>query len=649
MTKKKSVRGLRDGTCTASAAEIEAASQERPDLKEYEKNYLCGTCCIGWDTIEEFMQHITSHEHGFHKERNAARMVPGLGFCGACYCIMQCEMNWNKHTTGVKHKKCVASLEAAEALGADRQSQNYIYPLSCQVKGELGPPMPSTDINCQEANRHGFGHGGAMARNTPIVGMNYITKLPPDHISTATRQLAGDKQGGVFYCSLCEEEFVFYHRSRHLNGAEHRTKYLAAHHSERLEDVKSVKYRVLKLLYHCAQVEEDEKKNSTTEAKSLRRLFFAVPRTGHRDALPRPEREKIQAERYSLSRAAGVSPSLDYPGRRGRGRDFAKRRNMNFDIDSVPLGRPTQHRSRSRSRERSPESRYRRDQRSFRDPGGDSRDSRKPQLSEGARAFLKNSDRTQDNFPSGSVDPYAATGLDAYGVQRSADRYAALGIHHPWEDPSLLEQGGGGMMGIDHSGHAMNHGYRQTPEATEAIAALDVLEKFAGIQAASEVKKKIEEMKKSVLSGHGIGADAIVQMASSLKPSRSAAPPMPPLPPMPNPPVGYPQANQYNSFLSPDSCPQGRGGFASRRGGAGPSGSYPTDTHGYPTYTNQPVGYGQPKPPVPPTYGAMNTGPQTKFYTKSKSGKEFLPITEALGDQPDYSATAPGSMYKHNY
>ena len=40
-------------------------------------------------------------------------------------------------------------------------------------------------------------------------------------------------------------------------------------------------------------------------------------------------------------------------------------------------------------------------------------------------------------------------------------------------------------MGIDHSGHAMNHGYRQTPEATEAIAALDVLEKFAGIQAAS--------------------------------------------------------------------------------------------------------------------------------------------------------------------
>ena len=43
--------------------------------------------------------------------------------------------------------------------------------------------------------------------------MNYITKLPPDHISTATRQLAGDKQGGVFYCSLCEEEFVFYHRS----------------------------------------------------------------------------------------------------------------------------------------------------------------------------------------------------------------------------------------------------------------------------------------------------------------------------------------------------------------------------------------------------------------------------------------------------
>lgn len=39
---------------------------------------------------------------------------------------------------------------------------------------------------------------------------------------------------------------------------------------------------------------------------------------------------------------------------------------MNFDIDSVPLGRPTQHRSRSRSRERSPESRYRRDQRSFR-------------------------------------------------------------------------------------------------------------------------------------------------------------------------------------------------------------------------------------------------------------------------------------------
>ena len=55
------------------------------------------------------------------------------------------------------------------------------------------------------------------------------------------------------------------------------------------------------------------------------------------------------------------------------------------------------------------------------------------------------------------------------------------------------------------------------------------------------MKKKIEEMKKSVLSGHGIGADAIVQMASSLKPSRSAAPPMPPLPPMPNPPVGYPQ------------------------------------------------------------------------------------------------------------
>lgn len=93
---------------------------------------------------------------------------------------MQCEMNWNKHTTGVKHKKCVASLgrpgymmnvnkpqsvslnldryslekfwkffyfdswiwpntpsEAAEALGAEKQSQNYIYPLSCQIKGTV--------------------------------------------------------------------------------------------------------------------------------------------------------------------------------------------------------------------------------------------------------------------------------------------------------------------------------------------------------------------------------------------------------------------------------------------------------------------------------------------------------------------------------
>jgi len=420
---------------------------------------------------------------------------------------------------------------------------------------------------------------------------------------------------------------VFYHRSRHLHGAAHRTKYLAAHFPERLEDVKSVKYRVMKLLYHTAQVEEEDIANATTEAKSLRRLFNAVPKTGHR--------ELTQAERNARY---GVRPSQrgrgdDDPGRRGRGRDFAKRRNMNFDIDSVPY-------SRAPRRSRSPESDYRRERREGAKRGFDQGPrgvERKPLLSAAARSFLKNSDRSQENFPSGSHDPSAMTGLDHYGIQRSADRYASLGIRHPWEDPSALSQSasGSGNMEVDSRG-------TDTPEAAEALAALAVLEKFAGAQAQQDVSKKIDEMKRGVLSGNGIGADSIVAMAGSLVPSSAAPPPV-----VGYPSAAYPQPGQQPHGYGPPGPPHMPPMPHGPPGHHGPP-SYPTDARGYPTYTNQPVGYGQPKPPPAPTYGVMNTGPQTKYYTKSKSGKEFMPITDALGGSGAKDYSAAGHDY-NNY
>jgi len=126
---------------------LAAGLLDRPELREYDKDFLCGTCSIGFGDIQEYIAHSQTDEHNFHKKRNLARIVPGLGFCMACYALMQSELNWNNHNNGVKHKKSISTLLAAEALGVAPQCHQYEQPIGCTTPGVLGDVISVSQIS----------------------------------------------------------------------------------------------------------------------------------------------------------------------------------------------------------------------------------------------------------------------------------------------------------------------------------------------------------------------------------------------------------------------------------------------------------------------------------------------------------------------
>ena len=55
---------------------------------------------------------------------------------------MQSELNWNNHNNGVKHKKSISTLLAAEALGVAPQCHQYEQPIGCATPGNRKESLP---------------------------------------------------------------------------------------------------------------------------------------------------------------------------------------------------------------------------------------------------------------------------------------------------------------------------------------------------------------------------------------------------------------------------------------------------------------------------------------------------------------------------
>ena len=69
--------------------------------------------------------------------------------------------------------------------------------------GQVGLPIPPSEINIQLATSYGYGHGGKMGAGIPIIGLDRITSLmkgkAPQHANLVEK----------FTCRTCMETFTF--------------------------------------------------------------------------------------------------------------------------------------------------------------------------------------------------------------------------------------------------------------------------------------------------------------------------------------------------------------------------------------------------------------------------------------------------------
>ena len=71
-------------------------------------------------------------------------------------------------------------------------------------------PISAHEINIKLAMKHGYGHGGKMANNIPLIGL--------ENLAQSSRF--------QYVCNTCMTGFPFEHRGNHLGGDEHYINYL---------------------------------------------------------------------------------------------------------------------------------------------------------------------------------------------------------------------------------------------------------------------------------------------------------------------------------------------------------------------------------------------------------------------------------------
>ena len=84
------------------------------------------------------------------------------------------------------------------------------------LSGQLGLPIESIEIDQKISAAHGYGHGGKLGKNVPLVGLNHVTQLG----------VLDKDEMPKYHCGVCDINFTFEHRSKHLTGMDHRAQYL---------------------------------------------------------------------------------------------------------------------------------------------------------------------------------------------------------------------------------------------------------------------------------------------------------------------------------------------------------------------------------------------------------------------------------------
>lgn len=88
------------------------------------------------------------------------------------------------------------------------------------LSGKLGLPIESNEINQKLSSSYGYGHGGKLGRNVPLIGLNFVVEVSEPN----------SKEDPEYKCKTCDEMFTFEHRGKHLAGPEHRAKYLVSNY-----------------------------------------------------------------------------------------------------------------------------------------------------------------------------------------------------------------------------------------------------------------------------------------------------------------------------------------------------------------------------------------------------------------------------------
>ena len=84
------------------------------------------------------------------------------------------------------------------------------------LAGQLGLPIESIEIDQKISAAHGYGHGGKLGKNVPLIGLNHVTQLG----------VLDKDEMPKYHCGVCDINFTFEHRSKHLTGMDHRAQYL---------------------------------------------------------------------------------------------------------------------------------------------------------------------------------------------------------------------------------------------------------------------------------------------------------------------------------------------------------------------------------------------------------------------------------------
>lgn len=77
-------------------------------------------------------------------------------------------------------------------------------------------PIEPSEIDQKTSASYGYGHGGKLGENVPLIGLNHVTEL----------KLVDKDDMSKYNCGICDVTFTFEHRSKHLTGMDHRSKYL---------------------------------------------------------------------------------------------------------------------------------------------------------------------------------------------------------------------------------------------------------------------------------------------------------------------------------------------------------------------------------------------------------------------------------------